>query len=494
MIRVRFAPSPTGYLHVGGARTALFNYLFARHHHGRFILRIEDTDRGRYDPRALEEIYASLNWLGLDWDEGQGKPGEFGPYVQSERLELYRDYAGRLLQTDRAYRCFCSPERLDELRRSSELQPGQSAAGGYDRHCRNLAAGETERLLKTGRSHVIRLKIPATGTVSFNDLIRGEITYRNELLDDLVLLKSDGFPTYHLANVVDDHLMQVSHILRGDEWIASTPKHMHIYQALGWEPPYFAHLPVILSPDGGKLSKRKGAASVLDYQKSGILPEVLFNFLALLGWSPGDDREILTRAEMVSAFDLEKVNPKAAVFDEQKLDWMNGQYLASMDNRKLVETMTGFWSAGKSAGLAARAEPEYLQKVVELLKQRAKRLPELAEKADYFFQDPLEYETKAADKHFRCRSLPLLTDLCRRLADLSEFTAAELERVVRESAAGLEVSAGALIHPVRLALSGISAGPGLFEMMEVLGPVTVLRRLEKARQLIEEAEPTGEEQ
>ncbi len=480
MIRVRFAPSPTGYLHVGGARTALFNYLFARHGRGRFILRIEDTDRGRFDPRALEEIFTSLRWLGLDWDEGPDAGGDFGPYVQSERLDIYRDYAERLLQADRAYRCFCSAERLEELRSSRELQPGQSAAGGYDRRCRNLSDSEREKLLAAGHSHVIRLKVPDEGSVSFNDLIRGEITYRNELLDDLVLLKSDGFPTYHLANVVDDRLMQISHVMRGDEWIASTPKHVLLYRALDWTPPVFAHLPVILSPDGGKLSKRKGAASVLDYKHNGILPDALFNFLALLGWSPGDDREIMTRAEMTSAFNLDKITPKAAVFDEQKLEWMNGQYLAAMDNSSLVRAMDEFWPDG----VTKRAQADYLEKVVGLLKERAKKLPELGEKAGFFFQDPQDYEAKAAAKHFRLPNLALLEDLSRRLALLEDFSASELEKSVRECAAGLEVSAGALIHPVRLALSGAGAGPGLFEMMEVLGREVVLRRLEKARRLI----------
>ena len=295
-IRVRFAPSPTGYLHVGGARSALFNYLFARRHGGVFILRIEDTDRGRYVEGAVEEIVASLRWLGLDWDEGPDIGGPVGPYAQSERTQLYREHARRLIEGGNAYRCFCTAERLTALR---EEQEKNKLPLGYDRKCRDLPRADIERLLAGNAPHVIRLKIPAGRTITFTDEIRGSIEYQSDVLDDIVLIKSDGFPTYHMANVVDDHLMGITQVLRGDEWIASTPRHVLLYEAFGWTPPVFAHLPVILAPDGKKLSKRKGAASVMDYKRAGYLPEALFNFLALLGWSPGegDNREKMSKRE-----------------------------------------------------------------------------------------------------------------------------------------------------------------------------------------------------
>ncbi|MCU0277182.1 MAG: glutamate--tRNA ligase, partial [Acidobacteria bacterium] len=268
---VRFAPSPTGYLHVGGARTALFNFLFARHHNGTFILRIEDTDQKRYQPEALAEIFASLRWLGLHWDKGPEVEGDSGPYFQSQRTAIYRDHAEKLVAAGRAYRCFCSEERLATLREEQE-RAKMAHGSGYDRHCRSLSVGQVEKLLAAGAPHVVRLKVPDGRAVAFHDQIRGDIAYDSAQLDDLVLLKSDGFPTYHLANVVDDHRMGITHVLRGDEWIASTPKHILIYEACGWTPPIFAHMPVILAPDGGKLSKRRGAASVLDYQRAGFLP------------------------------------------------------------------------------------------------------------------------------------------------------------------------------------------------------------------------------
>ncbi len=327
-IRVRFAPSPTGYLHVGGARTALFNYLFAKHTGGTFILRIEDTDRSRFVEGALKEIYDSLRWLGLSWDEGPEAGGSVGPYVQSERLDLYKKRARELLDAGYAYRCFCTPQRLEEVRNAREKAKELT---GYDRHCRNLPKEEESRLLAASMPFVVRFAVQPGRTVAFSDTIRGTIEYKTDVLDDFVILKSDGFPTYHLANVVDDREMKVSHVLRGDEWISSTPRHILLYEAFAWEPPAFAHMPVILDPTGGKLSKRKGAASVMDYKNRGILPGALFNFLALLGWSPGggDEREKMTREEIISAFALDKISPKAAVLDEKKLDWMNGLYMAN---------------------------------------------------------------------------------------------------------------------------------------------------------------------
>ncbi|HDP95894.1 MAG TPA: glutamate--tRNA ligase [Candidatus Aminicenantes bacterium] len=495
-VRVRFAPSPTGYMHVGGARTALFNFLFARRHGGCFLLRIEDTDRTRFQQEAMDEIYSSLEWLGLDWDEGPGREGDVGPYVQSERAELYQAHARKLLDSANAYPCFCTPERLAAMRLEQERArlPG---AGGYDRHCRNLDPVEAAKKMAAGEAHVVRLKVPNNRVVVFRDEIRGEIATRGELLDDLVLLKSDGLPTYHLANVVDDHFMGITHVLRGDEWISSTPRHILIYEAFGWSLPVFAHLPVILAPGGGKLSKRHGAASVTDYRNAGFLPEALVNFLALLGWSPGEDREIMSRAEMIATFELARVSAKASVFDERKLEWMNGQYLARRDPQTLLDPVTEIWkNKGWLSGDAA-GDPDYLLAVIQLLQPRSRKITELVEQAEYFFCDPREYEVKPARKHFRVEAAPRLQRLLSELESQKTFSAVELEDLYRRLAEEMEMSAGKLIHPTRLALSGVGHGPGLFELMETLGRETTLRRLRAAldwiskREESPEAEPPG---
>ena len=481
-IRVRFAPSPTGYLHVGGARTALFNYLFARHHQGTFILRIEDTDRSRFQEGALEEIYRSLQWLGLDWDEGPGKDAGFGPYIQSQRVSLYSSFAEQLLKEDKAYRCFCTAERLAQVRLDREKA---KLATGYDRFCRDLTSAQQQELLDKGTPFVVRFKVPPDRKVVFNDFIRGPIEYSTEVLDDLVLLKSDGFPTYHLANVVDDHCMKISHVLRGDEWIASTPRHVLIYEAFGWERPQFAHMPVILSSDGGKLSKRKGAASVMDYKRAGFLPEALFNFLSLLGWSPGDgdEREKMSRTELIEAFSLEHISPKAAVFDEKKLEWMNGRYLEETGAEKIVEDVALQWKEKGMIRQERSASDPYLKTVVSLLKGRSKRLTEIAENAGYFFIDPVSYEEKAEKKYFTKDTARVLLMIKEKLSELATFTRATIEKTFHEIAeanasAGLSLSV--LVHPTRLAISGVSFGPGLFELMETLGKETVIRRIEKA--------------
>jgi glutamyl-tRNA synthetase len=480
-IRVRFAPSPTGYLHVGGARSALFNYLFARHHAGTFILRIEDTDRNRFVENALDEIYESLRWLGITWDEGPEKGGDYGPYVQSERLDLYKEHAEKLIGSGNAYRCFCTAERLASIR---EEQEKSKAKIGYDRHCLALSSEEVAAKLAAGEPSVVRFKIPAGRSICFNDLIRGNIEYQSDILDDFVLLKTDGYPTYHLANVVDDHLMKISHVLRGDEWIASTPRHVLLYEAFGWEPPQIAHLPVILSSTGGKLSKRKGAASVMDYQRAGYLPEGLFNFLALLGWNPGDDREKMTGEELAEAFVLEKVSPKAAVFDEQKLEWMNGLYMAERPIPVLAGELlpllveSGIVDAGFT-------DTPYLERVIGLLRERSKRLTDLADAARYFFTDPDMYDEKADRKHFTAESAALLRQLQKAIQAAAEFTREDLETVFRTTAESLGVSTGKLIHPVRLAVSGVSFGPGLFELLELVGKERVLRRISTAVTYIE---------
>lgn len=476
-IRVRFAPSPTGYLHVGGARSALFNYLFSRHSNGTFILRIEDTDRNRYVEDAMTEIYESLKWLGLDMDEGPQVGGAFGPYQQSERLEIYNKYAELMIKNGNAYRCFCTSERLAELRAEQEKNKQDI---GYDRKCRDLSEEEIAEKLKNGTPYVIRLKIPHGRTITFEDCIRGPIEYKSDILDDLVLIKADGFPTYHMASVVDDHLMEISHVLRGDEWIASTPRHILIYEALGWEPPRFAHLPVILAPDGKKLSKRKGAASVMDYKESGFLPEALFNYLALLGWAPGEDREKMTLEEMIRLFSIERVSPKSAVFDEKKLEWMNGLYMAERTASSLADIAVPEWKNRLWVDESKDVHDQYFLDVIELMKIRSKRTTELVESSVYFFKDPETYEEKASRKYFTDETAGLLNKICVELEKLTEFDKEHIEKVYHDFVEKSGLNFGKIIHPTRLAVSGVSFGPGLFELMDVLGKEITLRRIKAA--------------
>jgi glutamyl-tRNA synthetase len=484
-VRVRFAPSPTGYLHVGGARSALFNFLFARHHGGTFILRIEDTDRSRYVEGAMQEIFESLRWMGLNWDEGPDVGGSCGPYLQSERTALYQEHARKLIAAGHAYRCFCSSGRLSALRTGQEKN---KLPVGYDRKCRDLPASEAEALLASGAPHVIRFKIPSGRKVVFEDSIRGSIEYESDLLDDIVLIKSDGFPTYHMANVVDDHFMGITHVMRGDEWIASTPRHVLLYEAFGWAPPVFAHLPIILAEDGKKLSKRKGAASVMDYKRAGFLPEALFNFLALLGWSPGegDEREKMSVDGLVKAFSMGHISAKAAVFDEKKLEWMNGLYMAERSAASLASEVMPLWKERGWIDDARAADDPYITTVIDLLKVRSKKVTELAGSAGYFFEDPETYEEKAAKKQYNPESGTLLNGLLEVIDRCPSFDQAALETAFREYAERSQVQPGHLIHPTRLAISGVSFGPGLFELMVALGRETAVRRMKAAIAFIEQ--------
>jgi glutamyl-tRNA synthetase len=479
-VRVRFAPSPTGYLHVGGARTAIFNYLYAKHCGGTFILRIEDTDQTRYNPEALESLMVDLKWLGLTWDEGPGIEGPHQPYFQSQRLPAYQEQAQRLIDNGSAYPCFCTGERLDELR---ETQKRNSLPTSYDRRCRNLPLETAKERVAAGESHTVRLKVPFHGTTTFTDQLRGKIEYQNRVLDDLVLLKSDGFPTYHLANVVDDHAMEITHVLRGDEWIPSTPRHILIYQALGYEPPVFCHLPVILAEGGGKLSKRRGAASVGDYRDLGYLPETMVNFLSLLGWAPGEDLEFMERPVLVEKFTLDRINPKSAAFDERKLEWLNGQYFQQRTPEFFLPLVKPLWE--KAGASVSEFGDAYAIQALGLMKDRSKKLTDFVEFGLYFFKDPEEYEAKGAAKHFKPGIDTLLSDLADGAGSLSDNAATSFEDLYRREAEARGKKAAELIHPTRLALAGMPFGPGLFELMEVLGRETVVRRLRKAAAFIQ---------
>ncbi len=485
-VRVRFAPSPTGALHVGGARTALFNWLFARHHGGRFVLRSEDTDRERSRPEWERAIMDALSWLGLDWDEGPDKGGPYGPYRQSERLDLYRAEAERLLARGDAYLCFCTPE---ELARRREEALAHGLPPRYDGRCRDLTAGERARLQAEGRRPVIRVRAPGAGTTVVEDLTRGAVAFDNDkMLDDFVILKSDGWPTYNFACTVDDHLMRISHVIRAEEHLSNTPRQLHLCRLLGYDPPRFAHVPMILAPDRSKLSKRHGAVAVEEFRAAGYLPEAIVNYLCLLGWSPGDDREIFTLEEAARLFTLERVNRTAAVYDVEKLTWMNGHYLRAADLDRLADLVEPRLAA---AGLLDGERPDrpWLKRVLAAVRDRARTLAEIPDLVSYFFREPDTYEDKGVRKHFQPEAAGLLEEARAVLAGLEPWTVEAIEAAYRGLAARLGIAAGALIHPTRLALTGRTVGPGLFDVIYLLGRERCLERLERAVRFIRAGNP-----
>ncbi|HOJ03661.1 MAG TPA: glutamate--tRNA ligase [Bacteroidota bacterium] len=465
-LTVRFAPSPTGYLHVGGARTAIFNWLYARSAGGRFLLRIEDTDRQRSSEEMTREILNGLRWLGLDWDEE--------PVLQSTRVERHREECLRLLEQGRAYWCYCSQEQLDEKRSAAE------AAGGaflYDRHCRNLSEEDRAAKDAAGAGKVLRFRVP-DGHTTFSDIVHDETSFNNDEIDDFVLLRSDGTPTYMVAVVVDDHDMGVTHVLRGDDHLSNTPKQLLLYHAFDYEAPVFGHLPLILGADKKRLSKRHGATSLGEFQQQGFLPEAMFNFLALLGWSPGDDRELMSRNELVQAFDVRRILKKSSVFDEDKLRWMNGQHIRLLDEETLLERVLPFRPQAKSEVDEARLRP-----ILTLLRERMIVLPDFFTAGQYFFEDPTTFDEAVVVKQWKAPLPSLLRELRDELR-ASAFDAASLEALIRGAAERHGIGAGKLIHPLRLALTGQGNSPSLFDMMEVLGKETCLRRLDRAFEVL----------
>jgi glutamyl-tRNA synthetase len=496
MVRVRYAPSPTGSPHVGNIRTALFNYLMARRHGGQFIVRIEDTDKAREVPGAVEEILESLRWLGLTWDEGPDVGGPYGPYFQSQRLELYHERVDELLASGHAYRCYCTPEELAEMR---EFQKINKLPTGYDRRCRFRKPEELERLAAEGRPSVVRLAMPLEGTIVFEDAIRGRVEVESKLVDDQVLLKADGYPTYHLANVVDDHEQAITHVIRGDEWISSTPKHVVLYRAFGWDPPIFAHAPIIKGPDGAKLSKRHGDTRCLDYREKGYLGAAVANFIALIGWSPGDDREKMSLREMEESFSIERIQPNPGVFDLAKLQWLNGVYIRDLSPEDLYDTVRRFHEATQDAEYRASRPAQTLGRAFEdlprdyvaaallLEKQRVRLLSEFAEACEFFFDEEYEFDRAGVEKWFgRPYVLPLLEQVAQELpSDSLSVEAAEALVNQAVEALNLEKRADA-IHPLRVALTGRTKGPGLFELMSVLGPERIRKRIERTLSLIGE--------
>jgi glutamyl-tRNA synthetase len=469
-VRVRFAPSPTGYLHIGGLRTALYNYLFAKHFGGKFILRIEDTDQSRKVEGAVENVIKTLKWAGVDYDEGLDRDGGYGPYVQSQRLELYRKYAQELISKDKAYYCFCTSERLQEVR---QKQLTAKLSTSYDRLCRNVSREEAERRIAAGEQCVIRMKIPLEGELSFDDVIRGKVTISHKMIDDQVLIKSDGFPTYHLAVVVDDHLMGITHVIRGEEWLSSVPKHILLYNYFRWQVPMLAHLPLLLNPDKSKLSKRQGDVAVEDYRAKGYLKEAIVNFIAFLGWNPGDEREIFFMEQLVQEFTLDRVGKSGAVFNIEKLKWLNQQHIKLKSNEELAQLIKPHFQF-------AISDESYFLKVIGLLKERLSFPNDFIEMSGYFFRDPEFIEEAEMRKYFEPETHSQLKLLADRFEALLEFSHTSIEAALRQLAEELQIKPTKLIHPTRLALSGRTIGPGLFEMIELLGKETVVRRLRRA--------------
>ncbi len=480
--RVRYAPSPTGYFHVGGARTALYDYLLARQTGGAFILRVEDTDQKRFNPEAVADLLAGLRFLGLEWDEGVEAGGSYGPYTQTGRLDIYRKYTKQLLDDGYAYRCFCSSERLAAVN-DARQKAGQNP--GYDRHCRRLAPPETEARAAAGESFTVRLKVPPAGSITVHDAIRGAVTVKNSQLNDAVLIKSNGIPTYHFAVVVDDHLMEITHVMRGEEWLSSYPLHAHLYNFLGWEPPVFAHLPVILNPAGkGKMSKRETRAPdgslypvfVHTFKEMGYLPEAMFNYLALVGWSYDDKTEFMTREEIIGRFSLKRVNASPAAWNYDKLNHFNGIYIRRLSVEALTDRLLPFV---RRAGI--QADRDTLLKITPLIQERLTLLSEAAEKIDFFFGDDLPPFDLAllTPKKLTPADVPPILQKARAVLARIEFNHDALAAGLKQAAADMGLKAGQFFQPVRVATCGKKVAPPLYGTLAVLGKETVLRRIDQ---------------
>lgn len=474
-VRVRFAPSPTGHLHVGGLRTALYNYLFARKQKGTFVLRIEDTDRSRFVPGAVESVIETLNWAGLEFDEGPGKLGHYGPYVQSERLQIYQAHAKQLLQHGTAYRCFCTLERLEEMRRQQEAK---KIPPKYDRHCLALSRSAVEENTAKKIPFVVRMKIPDASTVKFHDVVRNDLEFVTDRLDDQVLMKSDGYPTYHLANVVDDHLMEISHVIRGEEWLSSTPKHVLLYEYFAWAPPVFAHLPLLLNPDRSKLSKRQGDVAVEEYRAKGYLNDVLVNFVALLGWNPGTEQEVFSLPELVEQFSLERVNKAGAIFNLEKLNWLNFEHLRKKSNAEVLQMLKAHLLNSKYRSV--KFDDAYLLRVIEAMRQRVTFVQDFTKQASFFFEAPTGYEHDVIRKRWKAESPGHLNRLSEEFLKLQNPGKEAFELALQKTAKALGIGNGDLIHPVRLAVSGIGGGPGVYDILTILGRDETVKRIQSA--------------
>ena len=496
-VRVRFAPSPTGPLHIGGVRTALFNYLFAKKNKGVFFLRIEDTDQNRFVPGAEEYIMEALEWLGISPDETIGKNEKFGPYKQSERKHLYKQYADELINSGNAYYAFDTSEALDFHRKQHEEQGKTFIYNWHNREKLDtslvISAEETARRIAAGEDYVIRFKTPVNETLHLHDIIRGEVKFETNLLDDKVLFKSDGMPTYHLANIVDDHLMETSHVIRGEEWLPSMPLHVLLYRAFGWDAPEFAHLPLIMKPVGnGKLSKRDGdkmgfpvfpldwtdassKTTSMGYREKGFFPEAVVNFLALLGWNDGTEKELFSLKELENAFDLSRVHKAGAKFDPEKNKWFNHQYLIHAKDTDLAKVFAPIVAEKGIDSL----EMTKLEKIVSLIKERAHFVSEFWELSDFFFVAPTSYDEKAS-KNWKAETPALMQELISVLGEIQDFTSVNIETIVKDWMTKNEIGMGKVMQPFRLSLVGALKGPHLFDIVELIGKEETIKRIEKA--------------
>ncbi len=474
-IRVRYAPSPTGFVHIGNLRTALFNYLFAKHNNGKLVLRIEDTDQLRKVEGAVENIIRTLQWVGIEYDEGPYKGGDYAPYFQSERLEIYHEHAKYLIDKKKAYYCFCTEERLNAIKQEQQKQ--KQPVTKYDKKCLSLTEDEVQKNLQAGVPHVIRLNVIPGMTIKFNDFIRGEVQILSDLIDDQVLIKSDGYPTYHLANVVDDYLMKITHIIRGEEWLPSTPKHVLLYEAFGWELPIFAHLPLLLNKDRSKLSKRQGDVAVEDYKSKGYLPDALINFIALLGWNPKDEQEIFSITELIDKFTLEGVHKSGAIFDIEKLNWINAEYLRKKQGFELLIMLREELKNSKYSN--EDYSDEYLMNIITIMKPRITFVRDLYEKGYYFFEEPQDYDFNLVEKIWNPTTTGILTRFKDELKIMQSFTKENLEEELKRISAELNIKKSQIIQPLRLAVTGTTEGPGILEIILLIGKEKTISRINR---------------
>ena len=490
-VRVRYAPSPTGLQHIGGIRTALFNYFFAKSHNGKFILRIEDTDRERYTDEGLEDLYSTLDWLGLKWDEGPIVGGPYGPYVQSERFDLYKKYAEQLVKEGKAYYCYCTPDRLEKVRQ--EQIASKSEYQGYDRHCANLTEEERQAYEAQGIKPVIRLRVPTVGKTTFHDVLMGDITRNNkDISPDPILLKSDGFPTYHLANVIDDHLMRITHVMRAQEWIPTGPLHILLYKAFGWEPPIYCHLPMVMGKDGQKLSKRHGSTAVRDFRAQGYLPEAIINYVTLVGWSLDGSTEFFSKEELEKCFTMEGIHKAPGTFDYKKLEWFNGQYIRACDNQRLASLITPYLQkAGYVSTPLSEDDKALILKLLPSVKERMKVLSDVVPLTSFIFKDvPVTdasvYIAKGSDLEKTKEALEKGSEiLVNGLKEGKQESLIEEELVNLSKELGIKING--VFQPIRVAITNSTVSLPLFDSIKLLGLDNTISRLERARKILKES-------